>query len=346
MFPSLAHLVVPQKGSRHNNKAEYESNLLERGKLDKIWIYCPNKLCKHHLSFKRSTSCLLLKCPICMICFNPYSPIVIQCKKCKTKNSTFLWNQIMQCANRNCKTIINCWPVFTVEKYKDFNQQQKKKKTQQQRDTINIDSDDDDHDDDEENHDEDDEDDDIKIIEKDIENIKKEALSKQQETFLMVKESEIGAYSNRKKKKNKLYSQEKIIRMENDNGLVVIINDNEQFKAKQHTIREPKVYKSPFEFYFTVNLEIWQTKYPNDNMISLLIKMKKFWKDKESEQQKNIYIKMSKDDKQRYEKELQAWKSIKWMNDIPYKRQDDDYDYDYHDNDQQQNDDQQQDNDF
>ena len=104
MFPSLAHLVVRKRGSTHDVEKEYQANLAKRGKLDKIWVYCPNKLCKHHLSFRRSTNCLILRCPVCMKCFDPYSPTVIQCKKCKTKNSTFLWNQIIQCANKHCKT--------------------------------------------------------------------------------------------------------------------------------------------------------------------------------------------------------------------------------------------------
>lgn len=316
--------MVQKKGSRHDAEKEYQANLVRRGKLDKIWIYCPNKLCKHHLSFKRSTGCLLLKCPVCMKCFNPFSPTIIQCKKCKTKNSTFLWNQIIQCANKDCKTIINCWPVFKIERYKDFPQQQI------QSDVINLDPDNDDDDviviekkkrkrSDKEENDDDDEDD-VKVVEKNM--VKSELSQQKEDTFLIVEESEIGAYSNRKKK-NKFKNSEKIIRMENDNGLVVIINDDEKFKAKQNIISEPKTYKSPFEHYFTINLDIWQDKYPDDNKMKLLIKMKKYWNESESVENKDIYIKLSKDDRERYEKEIIEWRSIEWMNDKPYLQQDD-----------------------
>merc|ERR1712228_1046288 len=304
---SLAHLVIGQYGSRHNVEAEYESNLSQRGKLDKIWITCPNKLCRHHLSFKRSSKCLLLKCPICMKVFNPYSPQIIQCKKCKTSNSTPLWNQIIQCANKDCMKIINCWPIFRIEKYKELEVQ----KQDTNKNVINLDSDND-------------EDDDIQIIERidddaknqNVENTKSESAN---DRFLIVKESELGAYSKYKKKNNKLYDEQKVIRMENEtNGLVVIVNNSEHFKAKQNVIKRPKVYRSPFEWYFTINVDLWSNKHPNDNKLALLIKMKRYWKEKETERQKKVYIKMSKDDQERYEKEMKIWKTVEWMNEVSY----------------------------
>eukprot|EP01084_Bolivina_argentea_P203223 347121_1 len=327
MFPSLAHLVVGQTGSRHNVEADYESNLSRRGPLDKMYIFCPNPMCKHHLKFKLSSKALLLKCPVCMKTFNPYKPIIIQCTKCKTKNSTPLYNQIIQCANKNCKRIINCWPVFRIEKYKDL-----EKKKNNYRHQINLDSDEDNGDDDDDvkiiernnNNNQNTNNNNIEIIElKDDENSdnNNDNSTKREpkpETFLLVKESEIGAYTNYKKK-NKLYSQQKIIRMEHEqNGLVVIINDNNQFKQRQIPIKEPKVYRSPFEWYFIINVNEWQIKYPNDNKMQLLHKMITYWKDEETEDRKKSYIKMSKDDEKRYEKEVKVWQTISWMNDKVY----------------------------
>ena len=304
MFNSLAHLVIAQHGSRHNVEAEYESNLSQRGPLDKIWITCPNKLCRHHLSFKRSSKCLLLKCPICMKVFNPYSPQIIQCKKCKTPNSTPLWNQIIQCANKDCMKIINCWPVFRIEKYKELEVRDEKDDTN--KNVIDLDSDND-------------EDGDVQIIDRIDESEEENKNDAKPETFLMVRESEIGAYGKYKKKNKKLYDEQKVIRMENErNGLVVIVNNSNQFKAKQNVIRRPKVYKSPFDWYFMINIDLWSAKYPNDNKLALLIKMKRYWKDEETERQKKVYIKMSKDDQERYEKEMKIWKTVEWMNEVPY----------------------------
>merc|ERR1712228_468432 len=172
-----------------------------------------------------------------------------------------------------------------------------------------------------------DEDDDIQMIERidddaknqNVENTKSESAN---DRFLIVKESELGAYSKYKKKNNKLYDEQKVIRMENEtNGLVVIVNNSEQFKAKQNVIKRPKVYKSPFDWYFTINIDLWQNKHPNDNKLVLLIKMKKYWKDEETERQKKVYIKMSSDDQERYEKEMKIWKTVEWMNEVPYEQE-------------------------
>lgn len=167
-------------------------------------------------------------------------------------------------------------------------------------------------------------DDEVQIIEmltdeKQDENKNNSSSTKAEDTFLMVKESEIGAYGKYKQKKSKLYGEQRVIRMENErNGLVVIVNNSEQFKAKQNVIKRPKVHKSPFDWYFTINIDLWQNKHPNDNKLAMLIKMKKYWKDEETERQKKVYIKMSSDDQERYEKEMKIWKTVEWMNEVPY----------------------------
>ena len=138
-----------------------------------------------------------------------------------------------------------------------------------------------------------------------------------EETFLMVEESEIGVYRHHKKKK-KLYAEERVIRMENDNGLVVTINNSTRFKAKQAVIREPKVFKSPFEWYHARHLKEWIGRCPEDNSIQMTIKMKKHWDREMLESEKAVYTELSKKDKTRYQKELEFWKNIEWMKQRQY----------------------------
>ena len=122
-----------------------------------------------------------------------------------------------------------------------------------------------------------------------------------------------------KKKKGKLYEEERIIRMESEEqGLVVIINNSGRFKAKQNVLREPKVFKSPFECFYAQNLEEWTAKYPNENRIQLTIKMKRHWDQQLTEQQKSEYITLSQSDKARFNKEMRFWRTVEWMNQKPY----------------------------
>ena len=316
---NLAHLVLGQKGSRHKVDAEFEANLSRRGKLNKIWIYCPNKTCLHHLSFELSSKPLLLKCPICSTIFNPYTPAVVQCRKCKTRNSAPLYMQIIQCANKRCKRILNCWPVFRVEAF-----EKKKKNSNNTVDRVNLDSDEDTK----ENKDDDD-DDVVEIVDRErtsidhkkndggSRNMKRSKIEPKDETFLMVKESEIGVYRDETKKK-KLYAEQRVIRMENDNGLVVIINNSTRFKAKQNVIREPKEFKSPFEWFHAKHLKEWKDRYPDYYSIQLTIKMKKYWDSEMLEAEKTKYTEMSTKDKQRYMKELEVWNRFEWMMKKPY----------------------------
>lgn len=316
---NLEHLLPVKQGSKHNVQHEALETRLQLDKINHIFIFCPNMKCRQHL--KLSKRCILCKCPSCKLLFNPFSNMIIKCLKCQQLLSVSLQAQVIQCTNIECQCVLNLGgfqyfnknefdiellnakPKEAKENEADIYEQYRNRlKMKVQETDMNEESD-------------------LKTIEReDKMQIKTQVIESMGNNEFLIRQ-QLPSTSNSNCDQNSSMSKvEGIHKISAFDDFCVGNNDGKQpsliikKRIGIHKIhKHVKQARTPFQMYFKYNVHEWKQKFIFLNSLQILQQMNKYWTMSASEEEKQIYIKKSVQDKERYKNELFEQSKLKWI---------------------------------